>query len=50
MICQLDEGRDLRKSTQVCKLLSHYSYSIEPIVIGKPCQNGFAEVENCKIG
>ena len=29
MICHMDKGGDLGKSTQVCKLLSYYGYSIE---------------------
>ena len=50
MICRMDKGGDLGKSTQVCKLLSHYGYNIEPTATGKPRQNGFAEVENREIG
>ena len=50
MIFQLDEGGDLGKSMQICKLFSHYSYSIESIAREKPCQNGFTEVKNHKIG
>ena len=50
MICRMDKGGDLGKSIQVCKLLSHYGYSIEPTATGKPRQNGFIEVENREIG
>ena len=50
MICRMDKSKDLGKSIQICKLLSHYGYSIEPTATGKSRQNGFVVVENREIG
>ena len=50
MHCRLDQGGDLGKSIQLCKLLTHYGYAIQPTATNKPRQNGFVEVENRELG
>ena len=50
MLYHLDKGDNLGKSIQVCKLLSHYRYSIKSTATSKPHQNGFIEVKNYEIG